>query len=153
MKKVFLFVPLLAVVGLLFVKPPSIAHNNPLPTSSSQATVTSSNSNPTNSNVVQESSVNNSSVSTKSNIREENVLGAATPEAESVPSTATTSVTASAPKPVPAATSTHAPTPKASIPTIGGKGGDDEHEGKEHEGRERHGDDDGGRLPKPPSNH
>ena len=86
--------PLLAVVGLLFVKPPSIAHNNLLPTSSTQATITNS-----------------------------------------------------------ATSSTLSP-----APNIGGKGGDDEHEGKEHEGREhegreRHGDDDGGRLPKPPSNH
>ena len=128
MKKAFLFVPLLAVVGLFFVKPPSIAHNNPLPTSSSQATVTSSNSNPTNSNVVQESSVKTTSVSTKSPIREENLVATSTPSTKNS-STAT------------------------AIPNIGGKGGDDEHEGKEHEGRERHGDDDGGRLPKPPSNH
>jgi len=133
LKKVFLFVPLLAVVGLLFVKPPSIAHNNPLPTSSTQATITNSATSSTHSNVVQESSVKSTSVSTKSPLREENLVATTAPSSKNA---STSSV----------------------APNIGGKGGDDEHEGREHEGRERegrerHGDDDGGRLPKPPSNH
>lgn len=111
-RRLIFLVPVIAIVGLLLVKPPSVDHKNPLPTASSQAAQIQS-------------------------------------------------------------PSTQASPDVASAPNIGGRGDGDhqggfkdggglkdgggfDHEGNERDGRERPhregSDDDGGRLPKPPSN-